>query len=145
RVDACNKRRRMRTQRRTSPASLTASFVLASAVGCSTPGPASAATEPVCLDAGVDLACAPAYEPTYDALYTNTFQRSCAAPGVSCHAASGKQGAIDFSDADVSHANLLARAVRPGDPACSDLVVRVLSTSGKTRMPPGRSLTPGEQ
>lgn len=120
------------------------SFVLASASGCSDPAPASPEPEPVCLDAGVDTTCTPGFEPTYDALYTNTFQRSCAASGVSCHASTGKQGGIDFGDPDAAYA-ALTKKVRPGQPECSVLVHRVIATDGKVRMPPGRSLPAGEQ
>lgn len=110
--------------------------------GCSEP-----ATEPapVCLDAGVlDESCTPAYEPTYDAIYANTFERSCAASGVSCHASTGKQGGVDFSNANAAYDGLKSK-LRAGQPECSILIHRVVSTTGKTRMPPGRSLPAGEQ
>lgn len=113
-------------------------------VGCSDPNPSGNAPPP-CLDGGIDLACTPAYPATYDALYTNTFQKSCAASGVSCHAATGRQGGIDFSNPDVAYTALTERVVKPGAPECSILVHRVISTNGKVRMPPGRSLPPGEQ
>jgi hypothetical protein len=124
---------------------LLSSFGLTSSSGCSDPAPAAPEPAPVCLDAGVDEACTPAYEPTYDALFANTFQQSCAASGVSCHAATGKQGGLDFSGPEAAYASLMNGKVRAGDPACSILVQRVLSTTGKTRMPPGRSLSKGEQ
>jgi hypothetical protein len=108
---------------------------------CSDP---PAAPAPVCLDAGVDPSCTPAYEPTYDALYTNTFQPSCASRGVSCHASTGKQGGVDFGDREAGYTGLKSK-VRAGEPECSVLVHRVLATSGMVRMPPGRSLDPGEQ
>lgn len=100
---------------------------------------------PICLDAGIDLDCTPAYEPTYDALYAHTFQPSCAKSGVSCHASTGRQGNINFDDPEEAYAALLHDKVRPDDPACSVLVHRVLATDGTTRMPPGRSLSEGEQ
>lgn len=93
----------------------------------------------------VDLACAPANDATYDALYTQTFQPSCARSGVSCHASTGRQGGIDFDDPNASYDALLSRHVAPGDPACSELVRRITSTDGNVRMPPGRSLAPEEQ
>jgi Planctomycete cytochrome C len=125
---------------------LLSSFAVASAGGCSDPPPASSDPAPVvCLDAGIDESCTPAYEPTFDALYANTFQRSCASPGVSCHAETGKQGGVDFSAPEAAYAALTKNKLHAGDPACSVLVQRVVSTDGKTRMPPGRSLSAGEQ
>ncbi len=120
------------------------SLFLSSSSGCSDPASAQPEPEPVCLDAGVDTSCTPAYEPTYDALYANTFQRSCAASGVSCHASTGKQGGVDFGDPEAGYAGL-TKKVRAGRPECSVLVHRVIATDGKVRMPPGRSLTAGEQ
>lgn len=98
-----------------------------------------------CVQVDVDLACAPADDATFDALYTQTLQGSCARSGVSCHAATGRQGGIDFSDPDVAYDDLLARAVYPSRPECSDLVRRVRSTDGNVRMPPAISLKPEEQ
>jgi hypothetical protein len=100
---------------------------------------------PVCLDAGIDLDCEPAYEPTYDALYANTFLPSCAKSGVSCHASTGRQGDVSFDDPEDAYAALLHDKVRPEEPECSVLVHRILATDGKIRMPPGRSLSAGEQ
>ena len=97
-----------------------------------------------CLDAGVDTSCTPAYGPTYDALYANTFQRACAASGVSCHASTGRQADLDFGDPDRGYEGLTRGMVQPGNPECSVLVQVVLSTDGKTRMPPGRSLSESE-
>ncbi|MBX3220127.1 MAG: hypothetical protein KF795_06370 [Labilithrix sp.] len=122
--------------------SVLSSSVLSSSLGCSGPAPA-ADPAPVCLDAGVDLSCTPAFEPTYDALYANTFQKSCAASGVSCHASTGKQGGVDLGDPESGYTTLASK-LRAGEPECSVLVHRVLATSGKIRMPPGRSLSDGE-
>lgn len=117
------------------------SSLLTSALGCSSP--AASEPAPVCLDAGVDEACTPAYEPTYEALYANTLQPSCGLGGAACHTSSGKQGGVDFSDPDVGYASLTGK-LRAGEPECSVVVHRVLATSGTVRMPPGRSLPPGE-
>jgi len=120
------------------------SLLFAGSIGCSDPPSATPEREVVCLDAGVDTTCTPGFEPTFDALYTNTFQRSCAASGVSCHASTGKQGGVDFSDPEAAYAGLASK-VRAGQPECSILVHRVIATDGKVRMPPGRSLPAGEQ
>lgn len=127
---------------RLSVASATLTMIVF-ANGCSGDPPSAPATS--CVDAGIDPSCTPAYEPTFDTLFERTFKPSCAASGVSCHASTGKQGGIDFSDPDAAHAALTSGNVRAGDPACSVLVQRVTATSGKTRMPPGRSLPADEQ
>lgn len=119
------------------------SLLAASAIGCS--APASARPEPVCLDAGVDTSCAPAYDPTYDAIYTNTLQRSCVSTGVSCHTSAGKQGGLDFSDPEAAFTALKERMGNARAPECSVVVQRVTATDPKVRMPPGRALTAGEQ
>lgn len=111
---------------------------------CSDPAPSGPEPEPVCLDAGVDTTCTPPFDPTYDALYDNTFQRSCASTGVSCHASTGKQGGVDFGDREAGYTTL-TKKLRAGKPECSIVVHRVIATDGKVRMPPGRSLPAGEQ
>jgi hypothetical protein len=123
---------------------LLSSYVIVSSSACSDPGSGPSEPPVVCLDAGVDESCTPAYEPTWNAIYTNTFQRSCTLSGVSCHASTGKQAGVDLSDLEVGYSTIKGK-VRPSDPACSILVNRVMSTTGKTRMPPGRSLSEGEQ
>lgn len=130
---------------RAAPALSTTSMAVAmlSLAGC--PDSDTAAPGPICLDAGVEARCAPAYEPTYDAIYANTLRPSCAKSGVSCHASTGRQGGLSFEDAEEAYASLRRSQVRPGEPACSVLVQRVLAESGSVRMPPGRSLSPGEQ
>ena len=72
---------------------------------------------------------------------------TCAAKGVSCHASTGRQGGLAFEDADESYRLLVTerQAAVPGDPACSAIVARIMATDGNFRMPPGRSLDPGEQ
>lgn len=122
---------------------IVSAIVIAMAIGCSSS--TSSAPDPVCLDEPLDMECTPAFEPTYDALYTNTFQRSCTLSGVSCHASTGRQGGLDFGDADSGYAGLMNGMVRAGDPQCGSLVHRVFATSGTIRMPPGRALPDGEK
>jgi len=102
---------------------------------------------PVCLEAGViDTACAAAYTPTYDELYTRTLQPTCAKSGASCHASTGKQGGLDFSDKEAVYAAMLKNNVaRAGQPECSSVVQRVIATDGLVRMPPGANIPAGEQ
>jgi len=98
-----------------------------------------------CVPATYDASCTASYEPTYDAVFANTLKPSCAKSGVSCHASTGKQGGLDFEDAEGAFTALRRRAVVPGRPECSDLVRRLGATDGNVRMPPGRSLPAGEQ
>lgn len=112
--------------------------------GCSSES--AAPPPPVCFDLGIDPSCTPAYAPTFEALYENTFRGSCGAPGVSCHASTGQQGGVDFGDPESAYASIVrGNVVRPHEPECSVLVERIVATSGATRMPPGRSLPEGEQ
>lgn len=119
-------------------------FACLAAVGllaCSSDPPAEQ-----CVPVAVDLACTPAYDPTFDQVWTKTFQPSCAKGGSICHASTGKQGGIDFSNVDVAFKNLEERGVvKAGDPACSKIVGRISATDGARRMPPGANLPAGEQ
>jgi hypothetical protein len=99
----------------------------------------------VCLEAGSLGTCTPAYEPTYDNLYANTFQPTCAKSGFSCHSPEGHQGGLNFFDKEAVYEQLLNRPVKAGSPECSDLVQRVTSLDAFQRMPPGKSIPPGEQ
>lgn len=119
---------------------------LVTLAGCSSETPSA---EPVvnCLDAGtIDTSCQPAYEPTYDQVFAATLKPSCAKSGVSCHAATGKQGGLAFEDPDEAFSDLATtRVIQPGQPECSEIVRRLTADSGKVRMPPGRSLPANEQ
>src|SRR6185295_14155116 len=68
----------------------------------------------------VDLACKPGYEPTFDNLFQNTLQPSCALSGGSCHAAAGHQAGLVLDDVEIAHQTLLERGrAVPGKPECS--------------------------
>src|SRR5688572_20775998 len=97
-------------------------------LACSSSDPAPAEPPLVCLDAGViDPSCVAAYEPTsYGVLYEKTLKPTCAKPGISCHASTGKQAGINFDDESESYAGLQVKwKVKPGQPECSTLVHRV--------------------
>lgn len=100
-----------------------------------------------CTASDADAGCAPLYEPTFDQVFDKTLRPTCAASGVSCHSSRGRQGGLAFEDREESYA-LLTRENGPivaGNPGCSAVSARIVSTNGKFRMPPGRSLDPGEQ
>lgn len=109
------------------------------------PGDDTAADPVICLEAGSLGSCTPPYEPTYDNLYTNTFQPTCAKTGFSCHSPEGRQGNLNFFDKEGVYKQLLNRPVKAGNPECSNLVQRVVSLDGYQRMPPGKSLPTGDQ
>jgi hypothetical protein len=112
--------------------------------------PATPAPAPAC--ANVDPArstasCSPLYEPSYDNVFAKTLKPTCAKSGVSCHASTGRQGGLAFEDADEAYRLMTetTKSIRPGDPRCSSLVLRISATDGLVRMPPGRSLGAAEQ
>lgn len=95
----------------------------------------------VCIDGGIDLACTPAYEPTFANVFAQTLQPRCGYGGAACHTVSGRQGGLVFAVADEAHDTLLKQyAVRPGRPECSPAVQRMLATDSLVRMPPGGGL-----
>lgn len=101
--------------------------------------------DPAPAGACVVASCDAGGTPTYDAIYASTFQPSCAKSGVSCHGESGKQGGSDFDGKEQAFAALRGRSVVAAQPQCSDLVAKLVATDGNVQMPPGRSLTAGEQ
>lgn len=92
----------------------------------------------------VDLTCMPQYVPTFDNVYANTLTMECGSGRSGCHAAMG-QGEISFADPQTAHAQLLAGRVTPGDPACSELIVRTHAPGTDYEMPPGAPLAPAER
>lgn len=90
---------------------------------------------PACVT--VDTACQPLYVPTFDNVYANTLAVGCGSERVSCHSREGHQGGMSFEDPATAHAALLAGRVSPGDPSCSEMIVRVTSVGEPYQMPPG--------
>lgn len=99
----------------------------------------------VCTDAIDAATCTPAYDPTFANVFGETLAPSCGIGGAACHTARGRNGGLVFEEIDESYRLINERAVRPGDPSCSSVMVRVTATDGNVRMPPGRSLPLGEQ
>jgi hypothetical protein len=83
--------------------------------------------------------CTPEFEPTFDALYTNTFT-SCAL-AEACHG-SGSSNGLDLGpDADSAWGALVEHDyVIPGEPGCGEVSVRL----GDGVMPPGAPLSEAE-
>ncbi len=112
------------------------------ALGC---GPSAPVFE--CVK-GLDLACAPLYDPTFDQVFNRTLHPTCAQPGSNCHASEGAKGGLVFEDASASFALLMgdtdgrARVIA-GDAACSLIVERLASAD--LGMPPGGPLSDAER
>jgi hypothetical protein len=99
------------------------------------------ATEPACLDGTLDLDCQPLFPPTYDRIFLNVLQPTCASAGVACHGTNGRKGGLVFEDQDEAFAMLLGQSghparVRPGEPECSKLLVKLESVGEEWQMPP---------
>lgn len=97
--------------------------------------------------ATVETSCAPLYPPTFDNVYATTLAAKCGSDGVACHSNAGMKGGMSFADRDTAYASLLAVGedrVIPGDPACSEMIIRVFAT-GSVQMPPGVDLSAEER
>lgn len=94
----------------------------------------------------VDTTCAPLYTTaTFAPVYGMTISRSCGPTNGSCHSASGDSG-LSFASEQAAYDNLLAHYVTPGDPSCSEFIVRTSSTGKDYTMPKGSSaLVPAER
>jgi hypothetical protein len=86
--------------------------------------------------------CAPLYEPTWDAVYTNTVSSSCALAG--CHGGGSAGGELALGDDPAAAYAALLEYVVPGDPACS-AVVDHLEPTGIGDMPVGAPLGENER
>src|SRR5262245_60015435 len=81
--------------------------------------------------------CTPQYPPTFDAVWANTLSTSCALSG--CHA-TGAGNLTMGTTPETAYAALLDGGyVVPGDPECSEMVVRI-ETEGTGGMPPNATL-----
>lgn len=96
---------------------------------------------PAC--ATVDLGCAPLYTPTFDHVYANTLLPHCGGDRAACHAADG-DAPMSLADPASAYASLLAGRVTPGDPGCSEAIVRISSPGKAYQMPIGDPLSTAE-
>lgn len=104
--------------------------------------------ETVCVQ-NLSTSCSPLFEPSYTNVFEQTLTRSCGVSGAACHASEGAQAGLILDDADEAYTQLLEPAgaeprVKPGDPECSPLVVR-LEAGGAEGMPPGSPLSAEER
>lgn len=101
--------------------------------GCKEPPPA-------CTSVAIDLTCNTQYVPTFDNVYNNTLDRHCGTREGSCHAATGDAG-LSFADRQTAFESLTNGHVTPGDPACSELIVRTIESGTDYQMPPKEALS----
>ncbi len=110
--------------------------LLATSAGCpSTPPPDCKV---------VDTDCAPGYVPTFTNVYNNQIKVGCGSTKSSCHSRSNHAGGLSFESQDVAYEQLLDSMqgrVIPGDPSCSEMIVRTDSPGEDYQMPPGKALT----
>lgn len=112
--------------------------MLSALAGCPSEPP------PPCITT-IDLACAPGYVPTFTNVYTNTIEHKCGSDKSACHSARGQAGGLSMATQSEAHANLLLEGrVKPGDPMCSEMIVRTSSPGEDYQMPPGDPLSPEE-
>jgi hypothetical protein len=95
---------------------------------------------PRCLDSVEVETCSPSFPPEFHDLFTGVFSQTCASDGTSCHGDLGRKGGLAFVDEDEAYGMLLGldgsgARVAPGDPRCSELVVRLDSTGKPWSMP----------
>ena len=95
----------------------------------------------------LDLECSPLYEPIFSEIHQQTLVPSCALAGGSCHSSQGAKGGLVLEEEQGAYEALVDNAdrVKPGDPACSGLVVRLESSSNSFVMPPGSPLSEAER
>ena len=118
--------------------------VLCALASCAAEPPSSG--RPQCLPANqVDATCTPLYPAEFIEIFQRTLKGTCASSGVSCHGNDGRMGGLVFEDPTESYQALLGqnggpRRVLAGDPACSELMVRLDSPAQEWSMPPGAPL-----
>ena len=108
----------------------------AALAGCPDDGP------PACVT--VETTCTPLYEPTFDNVYNNTLKAGCGSGLDACHGATGA-GKMSLADPAAAHAALLDGRVKPGDPGCSEVIVRTDAPGKDYQMPPGTALSAAER
>jgi hypothetical protein len=91
----------------------------------------------------IDESCAPGYVPTFTNVYNNTMKDGCGSTKSNCHSKNGRAGDLSFETQDIAYEQLLDATqgrVKPGDPACSEMIVRANSPGEDYQMPPGDAL-----
>lgn len=111
---------------------------------CSSCGP-DADPRPACLSQIEVDGCTPLYPAEFPVIFGQVLSVTCASAGTSCHGDLGRMGGLALVSEDDSYAALLGlsgdkRRVVPGDPACSEMMVRLDLPGHEWSMPPGAPL-----
>jgi len=104
--------------------------------GCPEDGP------PACV--AVETSCTPLYAPTFDNVFNTTLKNGCGSGLGACHSAGGA-GEMSLATPEAAHASLLDGRVTPGDPGCSEIIVRTAAPGKSYQMPPGIDLGAAER
>jgi hypothetical protein len=111
--------------------------MLVTSAGCPNDPPPSCKT--------VDTACSAQYPTTtFATVYENTISRDCGSSEGSCHSASA-DSSVSFATEQGAYDSLLSKYVTPGDPNCSEFIVRTSSPGTDYQMPQGAALSEPEQ
>lgn len=97
---------------------------------------------PACVT--VETSCTPLYAPTFANVFDSTLKNGCGSTLGACHSAGGA-GKMSLADPQAAYASLLAGRVIPGDPGCSEMIVRTSASGTSYRMPPGIDLGAAER
>jgi hypothetical protein len=108
----------------------------AALAGCPEDGPPSCVT--------VETSCSPLYAPTFDNVFASTLKTTCGSMLGSCHSTGGR-GKMSLADPATAYASLLDGRVTPGDPGCSEMIVRTDAPGKDYQMPPGFNLGAAER
>jgi hypothetical protein len=119
-------------------------MIVALLVACS-----SEKGRPECID--LPATCNPLYllDGGFQTLFDKTLQPKCGEDSA-CHSAEGRRGGLVFANVDEAYAMLLGQnggkmRAKPGDPSCSEVVVRTHSVGEAWQMPPGNPLNAEER
>ncbi|MBA3461647.1 MAG: hypothetical protein H0T46_16915 [Deltaproteobacteria bacterium] len=92
----------------------------------------------------VETSCAPLYVGNFTEVYSRTISMKCGTADGSCHAASA-DSSLSFATEQGAYDSLLSKYVTPGDPNCSEFIVRTSSPGTDYQMPQGSPLGESEQ
>lgn len=100
---------------------------------------------PACLSQVDVQGCTPLYPAEFPVLFSQVLSVTCASAGTSCHGDLGRMGGLAFVTESDGYAALLGTSggksrIVPGDPACSEMMVRLDLPGHSWSMPPGAPL-----